>query len=742
MRASLACVGLSLVLFAVACEDDPPAGICVVSNDCPDGQLCVSGACMAPPEDAGTSTADAGSEDAGADLGAADSGVDAGSVDTGTDLGTDAGLADTGVDLGADAGSADRDGDGVLDVDDNCPDDANPGQEDTDLDGMGDACDPPQTFTTGGLTVPTCGYTPPIGQFSPASEWHWVPGSTTPLPNKDQVMSTPVVINLTDDDGDGDVDDQDVPDVVFISFDTTGPAGTPTSHQLQAGVVRAVSGDTGRELWSASSAALQVAPASNLAAADLDGDGVPEILAERWSGGVLALRANGSLYWDCNTSECRPVTSYWGGLAVADLDGGGPEVLRGGCVLEGTTGAVRFCGSAGHGSNGVGGISVAADLDGDGRLEVVAGRTAYRSNGTIYWNRTDLEDGFVAIGQLDSDSNPEIALVARGSLYVLEHDGSTKWRVAIQGGGQGGPPTIANFDADTAVEIGVAGQTRYGVYELNGSVTFSSPIQEASSSRTGSSVFDFDGDGQAAIVYNDETTLRVYSSNGSTTPSIVWSTPNSTFTAQEYPVIADVDADGNAEIIVGANDFGRTGGQRGLYVYGDVRDNWVPTRTIWNQHSYHVSNISAAGTVPYPESNSWTASNTYRTNEQGGSVMPLAAPDLRVRDAAFAAACPSSVEIGVWLENRGANQVAPGLPVGFYAGNPSASNPSFALGLTTQTLRPGDAEWIRVRWSAPQSPPSTLVIVADDDGTGQGTGTENECDESNNQLVVRNVGCP
>ncbi len=37
----------------------------------------------------------------------------------------------------------DRDGDGVDDGDDNCPDDVNPGQEDADGDGIGDACDDP-----------------------------------------------------------------------------------------------------------------------------------------------------------------------------------------------------------------------------------------------------------------------------------------------------------------------------------------------------------------------------------------------------------------------------------------------------------------------------------------------------------------------------------------------------------------------------------------------------------------------
>jgi hypothetical protein len=165
----------------------------------------------------------------------------------------------------------------------------------------------------------------------------------------------------------------------------------------------------------------------------------------------------------------------------------------------------------------------------------------------------------------------------------------------LPGGGRGGPPTIADFDNDGLPEIGVAGAYRYVVLETNGTVKWQQPIQDGSSNFTGSSVFDFDGDGTAEVVYGDEVYLRVYRG---TTGEVLYQLAKSSGTATEYPVIADVDGDGNAEIVAGANSLFGFGPQNGIYVIGDRNNTWVNTRQIWNQHTYHITNVNDDGTIP------------------------------------------------------------------------------------------------------------------------------------------------
>ncbi|HEX9726758.1 MAG TPA: VCBS repeat-containing protein, partial [Vicinamibacteria bacterium] len=108
-------------------------------------------------------------------------------------------------------------------------------------------------------------------------------------------------------------------------------------------------------------------------------------------------------------------------------------------------------------------------------------------------------------------------------------------------------------------EIGIAGRNRYEVFEHTGDLKWSVPVNDTSSEITGSSAFDFEADGLSEVVYADQNRLRVFDGVDGT---VVFETEVGSGTRLEYPIIADVDVDGKAEIVVVANEA-LTGPMRG-----------------------------------------------------------------------------------------------------------------------------------------------------------------------------------
>jgi hypothetical protein len=89
-------------------------------------------------------------------------------------------------------------------------------------------------------------------------------------------------------------------------------------------------------------------------------------------------------------------------------------------------------------------------------------------------------------------------------------------------------------------------------------------------------------------------------------------------------VVADVDNDGSAEVIVVSNDHAWNNAEPSptVQVIRDVEDRWIQARRIWNQHTYHVTNVREDGTIPQHEPKHWLELNTFRTQAQieGGVV--------------------------------------------------------------------------------------------------------------------------
>ncbi len=486
---------------------------------------------------------------------------------------------------------------------------------------------------------PECAGEPEIGTFTPVVEWKWTTNATHP--GYEQVMSTPAVANLTDDDGDGDIDDSDVPDVVFTAF----AGGAYTSP----GALVAISGADGRQLWSVIDAnGHQPYSSSGVLVADLDGDGVPSVVVSAVDG-LLAVRADGTFEW----SAAIPTSTY-GSPAAADVDGDSiSEVIYGASIVD-AHGAPRFTGALGNGGGAYGAfLSFGADLDGDGEQELVTGRTAYRADGTVLWDDGGA-DGLPAMADLDLDGDPEVIRVAGG--HVLANDGLTGalvWNVALADG-TGGPPTVADFDGDGAPEIGVAGASFYQVFESDGSERWRAPVSDFSSNVTGSSVFDFEGDGAAEVVYADEHTLWVY--DGATGAVEMQYDEHSSGTLFEYPLIVDVDHDGSTEIVLASNDYAYSG-SHGITAIGDAADSWAPARPVWNQGAYAITNVNDDGTVPADPEQSWTSWNSFRA---GNSQSPsgLAQADLGVGrpDACTIACTDDTIDLWVPVTNDGSNR--------------------------------------------------------------------------------------
>ena len=131
--------------------------------------------------------------------------------------------------------------------------------------------------------------------------------------------------------------------------------------------------------------------------------------------------------------------------------------------------------------------------------------------------------------------------------------------------------------------------------------------------------FDFLGDGTAEAMFADEYKLFAFNVNGAPLMEV----DRSSGTLIEYPSVADVDNDGAAEILVVSNkNFDQQQLTPTLQVIRDKQDRWIQARRIWNQHTYHVTNVREDATIPQFEQPNWETLNTFRTNAQieGGSI--------------------------------------------------------------------------------------------------------------------------
>ncbi len=165
-------------------------------------------------------------------------------------------------------------------------------------------------------------------------------------------------------------------------------------------------------------------------------------------------------------------------------------------------------------------------------------------------------------------------------------------------------------------------------------------------------------------------------------------------------MIADVDNDGQADIVIASNSYALTCNgtkQSGIRVLGSESGSWVRTRRIWNQHTYHVTNVEENGAIPTQEAANWTVSglNNFRQNKQPGGE--FAAPDAVVT---VAPSCGLGYALVATVRNVGQSVLPAGVSVSFYAG-PPATGTLLGQGTTQKALYPAQSELVTLQLGNP-----------------------------------------
>ena len=229
----------------------------------------------------------------------------------------------------------------------------------------------------------------------------------------------------------------------------------------------------------------------------------------------------------------------------------------------------------------------------------------------------------------------------------------------------------------------------------------------------GPSCFDFNGDGFAEIAYRDENFLRVMYGGSLPLPAGVDNDRNwvkvacLSGTMDECPTVADVDGDGEAELLtagVAPPDTYSGNDNRGrLWVFESDGLPWSPARAVWNQFNYFGANVNDDLTIPQ-----FQQSGHLELPALGSGQRPLNTsktqwpvfdnnfdPYFPVPDAIVqidSSKCDAD-SLSLWLTvcNQGSSILPDSLPISFYQNDPTTSASSLLGTTLTSAALPIDS---------------------------------------------------
>ena len=182
--------------------------------------------------------------------------------------------------------------------------------------------------------------------------------------------------------------------------------------------------------------------------------------------------------------------------------------------------------------------------------------------------------------------------------------------------------------------------------------------------------------------------------------------------------IADIDNDGHAEIVF-TTDLG-------VSVVGDMNDSWRRSRVTWNQHTYHITNVSGpAGEIPAAQETNWLSFNNFRSASTSGSAADAVPVILEVCELE----CPDHISVWFQIGNAGTADLPPGVHASLYG----LQNGNWVFLTSVVTDAPIASGATSPGFAALLAPADVidgqLRLVVDDDN---GVDIIDECHEDNN----------
>jgi outer membrane protein assembly factor BamB len=299
---------------------------------------------------------------------------------------------------------------------------------------------------------------------------------------------------------------------------------------------------------------------------DVDADGSKEVIVPSSCNPKTFCfnGADGTVKWAANTSgsDSPPV--------IADLNQDGvPDVMHGefgGSVrsLNAQTGAQNW-----HfyvdANSWIQTAPTTVDLDGNGQMDFVVATWHFSNQDAVYayngadnslmWSYplTDVVYHGTAVADLDNNGTPELVIGDySGTLSCLNSDGTLKWSY-YAGAYVGSPASIGDIDGDGMCEIVFCSYYRIIALNHDGSLLWNYDLSGISTSFRGVALVDMNNDTKPDPVFGTSNgeVIALNGING----SLLWSVDlqshyGNVFEIDHAPVIGDMDQDGFLDVFV------------------------------------------------------------------------------------------------------------------------------------------------------------------------------------------------